>query len=203
MALPLRDALDQLAAIKLQLAATDELRNLSWRPVLLSGLLGLAAAAGQAAWLEAPAAEPERYLLLWLGTAALGAGAAVAEVLTRTRRTGSGLSEANAWLAARQFLPALVVGAVLTWFVACRLPQLLWLLPGLWQLAFGLGNLAALQLLPKGSAWVGCWFVASGTLCLFAGPNALSPWAMGLPFAFGQALLAGLLWWHHERRGPA
>lgn len=200
MALPLRDALDQIQAIQRQLAATDELRNLSWRPVLLSAGLGLAAAVLQQVWLAAPADEPARYLLLWLLVAMGGGGVAIAEVLARTAATGTRLSEANAWLAARQFLPALAVGGVLTLFVLLRQPQWVWLLPGMWQLCFGLANLAALQLLPRGGALVGLWFLASGTLCLFAGPSALSPWAMGLPFAFGQALLAGLLWWHHERR---
>jgi hypothetical protein len=200
MALPLRDALDQIQAIQRQLAATDELRNLSWRPVLLSAALAVAAAAAQQLWLDTPADAPAHYLALWLGVALCGSLLAIAEILARTAATRTRLSEANAWLAARQFLPALAAGGLLTLFVLLRLPHLTWLLPGFWQLCFGLANLAALQLLPRGGALVGSWFLASGTLCLFAGPAALSPWAMGLPFAFGQALLAGLLWWHHERQ---
>ena len=102
-----------------------------------------------------------------------------------------------------QLVPSLGVGALLTWFVAVRLPTLLWLLPGLWQLLFGLGNLAAHRLLPLPAVFVGFAYLATGTCCLWFGERALEPWAMGLPFAAGQLALAGILWWHHERTEPS
>jgi hypothetical protein len=195
----LRDAIDQLSTIRTHLAATERLRSLRAVPVALSGLMALAAAAAQQQWIPAAAAEPERWLLLWLGTALLSGIAASVEVLRRATRAASALGLANVRLAALQFAPSLAVGAVVTVLVTSRLPEHLWLLPGLWQLLFGLGNLAAHRLLPAPAAVVGVLFLASGTTCLWLGERALDPWAMGLPFATGQLALAAILWWHHER----
>lgn len=195
----LRDAIDQITTIRTQLAATEHLKSLRAVPVALSGLLAIAAAIVQATWLEEPLSYPRRYLLLWCGTALISAVLASVVVARRALRCPSALSVANAWLAVRQFAPNLVVGAIVTWFVVERLPQLLWLLPGLWQLLFGLGNLAAHRLLPGPAVLVGVMFVATGTCCLWFGERALDPWAMGMPFAAGQLALAAILWWHHER----
>jgi hypothetical protein len=195
----LRDAIDQITTIKTQLAATEHLRSLRAVPVATSGLLALAAAIAQTMWLEAPAAFPRRYLFLWCGAALISTIFASAVVARRTLRCPGELSAATAWLAVRQFTPCLVVGAIVTWFVVQELPQLLWVLPGLWQLLFGLGYLAAHRLLPAPSFLVGVMFVATGTCCLWFREAALDPWAMGLPFAAGQLALAAILWWHHER----
>jgi hypothetical protein len=139
------------------------------------------------------------YLWLWCGTALVSGILATLVVARRALRCPGALSVANARLAAMQFAPNLVVGVIVTWFVAARLPEQLWLLPGLWQLLFGLGNLAAHRLLPAPALCVGVLFLASGTACLWFGERALDPWAMGLPFATGQLALAAILWWHHER----
>lgn len=195
----LRDAIEQITTIRTQLAATERLRSLRAVPVALSGAMAFLAAVAQGRLIADPAAEPDRYLLLWLGTALLSGIAASVEVARRAHRSESALGLANARLAALQFLPSIVVGAVVTAFVATRLPELLWILPGLWQLLFGLGNLAAQQLLPIPARFVGGMFLASGACCLWLGERALDPWAMGLPFAAGQTALAAILWWHHER----
>ena len=195
----LRDAIDQITAIRTQLAATERLRALRAVPVAFSGLLALLAAAAQTLWIVVPAASTTRYLLLWVGTAAISALAAGLELLWRVRLSGSRLSAANALVALQQFLPSSVAGAVVTAVIAVRLPELLWLLPGLWQLLFGLGNLAAHRLLPGPAVLVGSLYLATGTACLWLGPLALAPWAMGLPFLAGQATLAAILWWHQER----
>jgi hypothetical protein len=195
----LRDAIDQITAIRSQLAATERWRSLRSMPVALSGVLALAAASVQSHWLGSPLDEPRRYLLLWCSTAVLSALAASAVVLQRMQRGRSALGVAQARLAAGQFAPCLLVGAIVTWCVATRLPDRLWLLPGLWQLLFGLGNLASRRLLPGPAASVGALYVASGTVCLWFEERALEPWAMGLPFAAGQLALAAILWWQNER----
>lgn len=195
----LRDAIEQISRIHTQLAATERLRSLRAVPVALSGLLAVVAALLQPGLVGDPLARPDLYLLLWCG-AAVGSGiVAGAVVARRALRTPGALSVANARLAGMQFLPSLLVGVVVTWFVASRLPHQLWLLPGLWQLLFGLGNLAAHRLLPLPGVFVGVAFLATGTACLWFGERALDPWAMGLPFATGQLALAAILWWHHER----
>lgn len=195
----LRDAIDQITTIRSQLAATEHLKSLRAIPVALSGVLAIAAAIAQTLWLENPIDYPRRYLMLWCGAAVISGVLAAVVVTRRTFRCPGELSAANAWLAVRQFAPSLVVGAIVTWFVVARIPHLLWILPGLWQLLFGLGNLAAHRLLPAPALFVGVTFVATGTCCLWFGELALDPWAMGLPFAAGQLALASILWWHHER----
>ncbi len=195
----LRDAFDQISAIQTQLAATDRLRGLRAVPIALSAVLALAAGAVQARWIADPTAAPSRYLLLWIGAAVISAVAAGLELARRVHGSGSRLCIANAVVAARQFAPCLVAGAIITAFVATRLPELLWLLPGLWQLQFGLGNLAVHRLLPPPAFAVGAIYLASGAICLWLGPQALHPWAMSLPFSCGQITLAAVLWWHQER----
>lgn len=195
----LRDAIDQITTIRSQLAATEHLKSLRAVPVAFSGLLAIFAAIAQMLWLESPLDYPRRYLLIWCGAALISGVLASIVVARRTLRCPGELSAANAWLAVRQFAPSLAVGAIVTWFVVDRLPHLLWVLPGLWQLLFGLGNLAAHRLLPTPAFFVGVTFVATGTCCLWFGERALDPWAMGLPFAAGQLALAAILWWHHER----
>jgi hypothetical protein len=195
----LRDAIEQISRIHTQLAATERLRSLRAIPVAVSGVFAIAAALLQPALVGAPLSHPDLYLALWCGAAVTSGIFAGAVVARRAVSTAGALSVANARLAAMQFLPCLGVGVVVTWFVAMRLPHLLWLLPGLWQLLFGLGNLAAHRLLPLPGVCIGMAYLATGTACLWFEERALEPWAMGLPFATGQLALAAILWWHHER----
>lgn len=195
----LRDAIDQITTIRSQLAATEHLKSLRAVPVAFSGLLAVIAALAQTWWLDEPLDFPRRYLLLWCGAAVISAGLAAVMVARRALRCPGELSAANAWEALRQFAPSLGVGAVVTWFVVDTQPQLLWLLPGLWQLLFGLGNLATHRLLPAPACAVGVMFVVTGACCLWMGERALQPWAMGVPFAAGQLAMAVILWWHNER----
>ena len=198
----LRDAIDQITTIRTQLAATERLRSLRAVPVALSGAMAFAAALVQQQLLTDPAHDLPRYLMLWVGTALLSGIAAAATVVRAAHRSESALGLANARHASLQFAPSLVAGAIVTAFIAMQLPEQLWLLPGLWQILFGLGNLAAQQLLPAPARIVGALFLASGAFCLWLGEAALDPWAMGLPFATGQLSLAVVLWWHHERGNP-
>lgn len=195
----LRDAIDQITTIRSQLAATEHLRSLRAVPVAVSGLLAIAAAIAQPLCCEDPRLDLAAYLWLWCGTAVFSGVLASVVVARRAFACPGALSVANAKLAAMQFAPNLLVGIVVTWFVAARLPEHAWLLPGLWQLLFGLGNLAAHRLLPAPALVVGVLFLTSGTACLWFEQQAFDPWAMGLPFATGQLTLAAILWWHHER----
>jgi hypothetical protein len=80
---------------------------------------------------------------------------------------------------------------VLFWFA----PQSLWMLPGLWQILFGLGVFASGRFLPRAMGMVGFWYLAAGLLSLaFAsGAGAFAPWVMGAPFGIGQLLVAAAL----------
>ncbi len=75
------------------------------------------------------------------------------------------------------------------------------MLPGLWQIFFGLGIFASCRLLPRPTFWVAVFYLGTGltVLALAGGDNALSPWAMGLPFGAGQLLAAAVLYCTLER----
>jgi hypothetical protein len=66
----------------------------------------------------------------------------------------------------------------------------------LWQILISVGMFAACWNLPPALRPVAGWYLATGLTCLALArsENALSPWAMGLPFAIGEFLAAGLLW---------
>jgi hypothetical protein len=97
--------------------------------------------------------------------------------------------------AAQQLLPSVVAGAALTLVLWRYAPESLWMLPGLWQIVLSLGVFAACRTLPAPLNAVGFWYFAAGLSCLAFARDAyaFSPWAMGVPFGFGELLAAGLI----------
>jgi len=50
------------------------------------------------------------------------------------------------------------------------------------------------RFLPRPVAVVGAWYLLTGLTCISLADNrALSPWAMGIPYGAGQAMVAGIL----------
>jgi hypothetical protein len=192
----LRDALTQISEIRQQIARTEVFRGYRAVPVAFSGLLAFLAAVFQGALLRDPAQHITVYLGLWTGTALLGAFAAVLEMMIRSRGTTSSLRREITWLAVEQFVPCLAAGAVLTVVLVRSAPETLWMLPGLWQVLFSLGIFASCRLLPRATFGVAVFYLVSGTLslALARGEWAFSPWAMGLPFGFGQLYAAAVLY---------
>jgi hypothetical protein len=96
----------------------------------------------------------------------------------------------------------LLIGALMTFVLYETAPMVLWTLPGLWQIVFGLGVFASRSSLPPAIASAGVWYLASGLACLATagGDHAFSPWAMGLPFGIGQMLIALIV---HRQGGGA
>jgi hypothetical protein len=97
--------------------------------------------------------------------------------------------------AALDLAPAGAAGALTTWVIIGFAPEAVWMLPGLWQIFFGLSVIAACRSLPRGLALIGVWYVGCGLIYLahaHAG-GALSSWSMAAPFALGQALASVLL----------
>ena len=85
--------------------------------------------------------------------------------------------------------------------LAFTAPDALWLLPGIWQILFSLGIFASYRLLPRATFGVALFYLVAGVVCLATarGNGALSPWAMGIPFGFGQLYAAAVLYWTLER----
>jgi len=197
----LDEALRQIADIRRQMARADTFRGYRSLTVALSGVAGLAAAVVQPCVTALPQSEPGRYLGLWVGVAAASLGVAGAELGWRARRGGSRLVLEHTLFAVEQFLPCVVVGALLTLCVFCAAPGVLWMLPGLWAMVYALGIFASWRLLPRPVFWVGAYYTLCGCGCLLwgRGEHALSPWLMGVTFGGGQLLGAAVLYWTLER----
>ena len=198
----LRDALSQIAEIRLQMARTELFRGYRAVPVAFSGLLALFAGVVQATWISDPGEQIAAYLTLWVGAAVISAFAAGFEMLLRTRAHGTALNLEITWLALGQFLPCLVAGGLVTLVLVITGPDMLWILPGIWQILFSLGIFASYRLLPKATFWIGVFYMTAGVLCLLWARDdfAFSPWAMGVPFGVGQVLSAAILYWTLERK---
>jgi len=197
----LHEALAQITEIRQQVARSEVFRGYRAVPVAVSGVLAVCAACAQAVWLPDPLSAIPVYLLLWLGTAVLSMFATGIEMALHCRRTGSTLDRAKAWLAVGQFLPAVVAGGLITLVLSLHTPEAIWMLPGLWAMFFSLGIFASYRLLPRATFSVAAYYLLAGVACLVLarGPWALSAWAMGFTFGFGQMLAAAILYWTLER----
>ena len=197
----LDEALRQISDIRQQMARSEVFRGYRSITVGFSGAAGLAAAALQPQWVASPEIELGRYLGLWVGVAAASLVVAGAEICWRARCAGTGLARQQTLLAVGQFLPCVVVGAILTLCIYRSAPHVAWMLPGLWSLIFGLGIFASCRFLPRQVFWVGSFYILCGCGCLLwgRGENVLSPWQMGVSFGGGQLLGTAILFWTLER----
>jgi hypothetical protein len=198
-------ALGEIRAIRSQMARSTEFRGYGPATLAATGVLAILAAVAQALWLEDPWTDITSYLALWSGTAFVSVALIAYETITRSRRVHSDLAEEMIWTAVEQFLPAAAAGVLLTAVLLRFSTEGLWMLPGLWQIVFSLGVFASGRFLPRPIFVVGIWYMVTGLACLALanGPDAFSPWAMGLPYGIGQLLVAALLQWsaqdHDER----
>lgn len=197
----LREALGQIDEIRQQMARTELFRGYRSAVVAASSVLALAAAALQPLVID-PEHKLRDFLILWVVVAGVSFTMAAVQLWRRVRRARSRLARQATLLAAEQFLPSLMVGAVVTVCVYRYAAESGWMLPGLWSLIYSLGIFASYRLLPRQVAWVGLYYAAAGALCLVWGQdkNAFAPWQMALCFGGGQILGAAVLYWTLERK---
>jgi hypothetical protein len=185
-------ALDDIKAMRSQLARGVEFHGYGPLTVALTAAVAVAAASIQSQFIPDPAREFIAWLGLWTAVAAISTALVGAEVIFRARRVHGGLADAMIQEAALQLLPAAGAGAMLTLVLWRYAPQSLWMLPGLWQITLSLGVFAACRGLPPLMVLAAFWYLLTGLVCL-ALAHSLSPWAMGVPFGLGELLAAGLL----------
>jgi hypothetical protein len=192
----LRQALSEIHTIRNQVARGTEFRGYGPASIAVSGILALLVAALQAQWMaKTSKPDPTAWLAAWVATAAVALLLTGTETFARARRVHVGLAREMVQSAVSQFLPAIVVGFLLTVVIMRVAAQECWMLPGLWELIFSLGVFASCRFLPRQMFAVGVWYLAAGLFCLAAGSTtqALSPWSMGVPFGVGQLLVAAVL----------
>jgi hypothetical protein len=193
--LKLHQAMSEIHSIRVQVARGTEFRGYGPASIAFSGILALLVAAGQSLWMVDHGHDFARYLEVWVCTAAVAAALTSIETFVRAGRVHSGFAREMVGSAAEQFVPAIVVGILLTAVLMRAAPQETWMIPGLWELMFSLGVFASARFLPRQIFAVGVWYLAAGLYCLaIGGPDRpLSPWAMGIPFGVGQLLVAAVL----------
>ena len=196
----LRQALDDINAIRTQVARGTQFHGYGPLSVASSGILAMLIAAAQGRWLAGSVHDLKLFLGVWISTAAVALFLSALETIFRVRRVHSGLALEMIQAAAEQFLPCIVVGVLLTAVLMRVAPQDAWMLPGLWEVIFSLGVFASCRFLPRQMFGVGAWYLVAGLVCLLvaSGHHALSPWAMGIPFGVGQLLVAAVLYYGFE-----
>lgn len=197
----LDEALAEITAIRSQIARTAEFHGYGPVTVATTGLMALVAGEVQAHSLSNPVEGIVSYIAIWMATAALSLVLIGIEMVSRSRSMHSGLAEEMISTAVEQFLPAGIVGVLLTLVLVRFAPETLWMLPGLWQVLFSLGVFASARFLPRATYAVGGWYLLTGLACLTLGreQHLLSPWIMALPFGLGQLLAAAVLQWSQTR----
>jgi hypothetical protein len=195
----LHRALAEIKHIRCQVARDTQFRGYGPASVAASGGLALLVAALQSHWLRNEI-DFHAFAAVWIATALLSLTMVTIQTMFRARRVHCGLATEMVLAAAEQFLPALVVGTLLTAVVLGAAPREAWMLPGLWQLLFSLGVFASCRFLPRLTFAVGVWYLISGltTLILQAESATLLPWTMGIPFGVGQILVAAVFEYGYE-----
>lgn len=182
-----RDALSQLDRIHDQLTKGEVYRGFRVPAVALIGLMGLLAAAGQR-WVV-DGADARAFVLYWAAVGGVGAllgfGAATRSYLFREddferRRTRRVMG---------QFLPCVLAGGLLTVALG-RVDSFVPLLPGVWAVVFGLGNIAVRPHLPPAVGAIGLGYILAGCLLLAWLPPEPPGWAVGGVFGVGHLLSA-------------
>ncbi|HXC96705.1 MAG TPA: hypothetical protein VNU92_13480 [Edaphobacter sp.] len=190
----LQKALGDISSIRKQMARTTEFRGYGSATLATTSVFAILAAILQKFWVQDPAGQIQTYLGIWISTAILSAVLTGAQMYARSRRIHSALSDEMIRMAVEQFLPSVGAGLLLTIVLLYYVPIDSWMLPGMWQVIFSLGVFSSCRFLPKPMIAAGVWYLLTGLACIAtAGNQALSPWAMGIPFAVGQLLVAAIL----------
>jgi hypothetical protein len=190
----LNEALGDIKSIRQQVARTTEFRGYGPATLAATAVFAIVAAAAQAVLVRDPLHHVGSYLGIWVSTAVLSVALTGAQMYTRSRRIHSVMSDEMILMAVEQFLPSVSAGVLTTIVLLRYVPAALWMLPGIWQLVFSLGVFSSCRFLPRPMLAAGFWYLITALVCISLGDSrALSPWAMGIPYALGQSLVAAVL----------
>ncbi len=194
------EALSQVRVMQSQVVRAQRYCCYRSATIAASGFGALGTAVAQSYWIPNPSAELRRYLLLWIGLAALSVTVTGAEVAVRWLRTDSQHARRQTVATVRQFVPCMIAGGLFTWAIVMFSPEHAELLPALWSIFFSLGILASSAHLPANSLLVAAYYLAAGLACLRwgQGQQAFAPWTMMITFGAGQLLTAIVLYRREE-----
>ena len=178
-------AAENLRFIRDTMAHAGAFTSVSGAGTIGAGMVGLAASL--AASPVTIAADPRRFLVVWIAAAVVAGAMSGIAIRRKARRVGQSLVDGPARRFTLAFVPALAAGAVLT--VALTVAGQAALLPGTWLVLYGAAIAAGGALSVRPVPIMGCAFIALGALC-FALPAQLQQIVLaagfgGLHLAFG------------------
>lgn len=186
IATPLRDrAAEDLSFIR----ATME-RATAFTLVPGLGGIGMGITALLAAWLAARQASAVEWLAVWLAAAALAVLIGLGSVFWKSRRMGTTIALRPVRRFVLSFVPALLVGALLT--VALSRTGRFDVLPGVWLLTYGTGVIAGGTFSVPAIPIMGAGFLACGAAALFT-PAAWGDMWMALGFGGLQVIFGAII----------
>lgn len=202
---PLENAVMQIEEIRQRLAHVETFRGYRAATIGGTAVFALVGAALQAVFTPEPLQQPYAYLTIWGSIAASSLLVSIGQVCWRAWSSASALTTRQTWLALEQLLPSLMAGGVVTMVISEQEPDLLWMLPGVWSLFFGLGVWASRRILPQPVGWIGIYYLVAGSGCFLTGSGAwaCSPLLMLGTFGVGQAALAAVMYRYLEQSDAA
>ncbi|MHC5062771.1 MAG: hypothetical protein ACYTG5_02210 [Planctomycetota bacterium] len=195
----LQRALSQISEIHAQVLKQELFEGFRAVTMATTGLIAVLAAAVQSSiWTPL---TPADYAWYWIIVAVLCTSICAADLLLGSRLRERDYLKRRTIPVLVQFVPAVVVGALLTWGILNLEPATQILLPGLWAFVYSLGLFSSRPYLPRAVGWVGAFYMLAGTVLLMtAGSSSgLSPWGMGVTFGLGQLGFALVLHINLER----
>lgn len=188
-------ALNEISTIRLQVARTTVFRGYGPATMASTSFVAIVAGLTQSLICPRPQSNLTLYLSIWILAATISASLIAFQTVTRARRIHSSLADEMIHMAVEQFLPCFVAGSLLTAVLVTSSSAVTWMLPGLWQIIFSLGVFSSCRFLPWPMLVAGAWYLLTGVACIAAAAAApLSPFAMAVPFAVGQLIVAAVLY---------
>lgn len=188
-------ALADIGDIRSRMAVGTTFQGFGPAVIALTGVLAMVLGTLQHYLPSVFAGTSKTYLMAWIVLACIAAMLIGVEMIARSRRIHGGLADAMLANAVEQFLPAAVGGVMLTTVLFRFQPDLLWMLPGLWQLLLAVGLFASARNLVRGVKLVAGWYFLLAFVVLITSMDGaeLSPWVMTVPFVVGQLMMAVVL----------
>ncbi len=215
----LHRALSDISEIKAQLDRTQNHRGFRSLATLLSAFVVVSMAIFLNRW--ATDVSVSHFISAWTSIALVSVALAATEMKVRATMGDANLHWKMHSNLARQLVPSLVVGAVMTFIlsgnqwppisnvtsppseplVSQAADSKHHLLPAVWAMVYGLGLVACVQHLPSAARWVAAWFILGGIGCLALEHHSIDRLnlQMAVLFGGGQVFLGAILFWNMER----
>ena len=189
-----RQALADLAEVRVRLATVQRFDGYSGTAAFASGVVAIAAGVVQALIVPAPATPAARqiYLEIWLTCLGLALAINYGAIVTWRARNRGEQAGVQFRTVGMSILPALTAGGVIT--LALVLRGLDDLLPGMWCATYALGLFASRAMVPRDVVLVVVAFGAAAAVLLLA-PNIhpLAWWIMPAAFGIGQIVIGAIV----------